>query len=98
MFRNTSPHPDTMRAPLGLTTTASSDFWSLPTLVAVRHNEVLREFYPRLLASGKPKKVALTACVRKLLTILNTMLLGNPNMVDFHNRTVAEQGRRAETG
>ena len=74
-----------MRAPLGLTTTASSDFWSLPTLDAVRHNEVLREFYTRLLASGKPKKVALTACMRKLLTILKAMLLGNPNMLDFHN-------------
>ena len=73
------------RAPLGLTTTASSNFWSLPTLVAVRHNEVLREFYTRFLASGKLKKVALTACMRKLLTIFKAMLLGNPNMLDFHN-------------
>ena len=46
----------------------------MPTLVAVRHNVVLREFYTRLLDSGKPKKVALTACMRKLLTILNAML------------------------
>ena len=46
----------------------------MPTLVAVRHNEVLRKFYKRLLALGKPKKVALTACMRKLLTILNAML------------------------
>ena len=46
----------------------------MPTLVAVRHNEVLCEFYTRLLAMGKPKKVALTACMRKLLTILNAML------------------------
>lgn len=46
----------------------------MPTLVAVRHNPVLRAFYERLLAAGKPKKVALTACMRKLLTILNAML------------------------
>jgi transposase len=46
----------------------------MPTLVAVRHNPVLRAFYERLNAAGKPKKVALTACMRKLLTILNTIL------------------------
>jgi transposase len=43
------------------------------TLVATRFNPVIREFYQRLLAAGKPKKVALTACMRKLLTILNAM-------------------------
>ena len=42
-------------------------------LVASRFNPVLRDFYQRLLKAGKPKKVALTACARKLLTILNTM-------------------------
>jgi len=46
----------------------------MPTLVAVRHNPRLRLFYERLLAAGKAKKVALTACMRKLLTILNAML------------------------
>ena len=46
----------------------------MPTLVAVRHNPILRAFYERLLAAGKPKKVALTACMRKLLTMLNSML------------------------
>jgi len=34
---------------------------------------VIRAFYQRLLAAGKPKKLALTACMRKLLTILNAM-------------------------
>ena len=43
-------------------------------LVASRWNPVLRTFYQRLCAAGKPKKVALTACMRKLLTILNAML------------------------
>lgn len=46
----------------------------MATLVAVRHNPVLRAFYQRLCAAGKPKKVALTACMHKLLTILNAML------------------------
>ena len=44
------------------------------TLVAVRHNPVLRAFYQRLRAVGKLPKVALTACMRKLLTILNAMI------------------------
>ena len=43
-------------------------------LSASRHNPVIRACYQRLLAAGKPKKVALTACMRKLLVILNAML------------------------
>ena len=43
-------------------------------LVASRFNPVIRDFYQRLLADGKPKKLALTACMRKLLVILNSML------------------------
>ena len=46
----------------------------MATLVATQHNPVVRAFYQRLVAAGKPKKVALTACMRKLLTILNAML------------------------
>lgn len=46
----------------------------MPTIVAVRWNPVLRDFYQRLVAAGKPKKVALVACMRKLLIILNAML------------------------
>ena len=44
------------------------------TLVATRYNPVIKAFYQRLLQAGKPKKLALTACMRKLLTILNAML------------------------
>ena len=47
---------------------------SMGALVAVRHNPVLKAFYDRLRIAGKPAKVALTACMRKLLTILNAML------------------------
>lgn len=45
----------------------------MATLAAVKHNPVLRAFYRRLRAAGKPPKVALVACMRKLLTIINTM-------------------------
>src|SRR5262249_45417609 len=45
----------------------------MSTLVAVRYNPGLKRFYERLCAAGKAKKVALTACMRKLLTILNAM-------------------------
>jgi len=45
--------------------------------VAARHNPVIAAFYQRLLARGKPKKLALTACMRKLLVILNAMARHN---------------------
>jgi transposase len=41
---------------------------------ATQHNPVLKAFYERLLANGKEKKVALTACMRKLICILNVMI------------------------
>lgn len=47
---------------------------SMATLVATRYNPVIRTFYQHLLSKGKAKKVALTACMRKLLTILNAMV------------------------
>lgn len=46
----------------------------MAALVAARHNPVLKAFYTRLRAAGKAAKVALTACMRKLLTILNAVL------------------------
>ncbi len=46
----------------------------MSTLAAIRFNPVIARFYKRLLAAGKPKMVAMVACMRKLLTILNTML------------------------
>jgi transposase len=46
----------------------------MATLAATRFNPVIRAFYLRLCAAGKEKKVALTACMRKLLTILNAMV------------------------
>ena len=46
----------------------------MSAMVASRHNPVIREFYVRLVEAGKPKKVALVACMRKLLSILNAMM------------------------
>lgn len=46
----------------------------MATLVGTRFNPVLKAFYQRLLTSGKPKKLALTACMHKLLLILNAVL------------------------
>ncbi|MCH7501663.1 MAG: IS110 family transposase [Nitrospinae bacterium] len=46
---------------------------------AMRHNPVIQTFYQRLIEKGKPFKVAITACMRKLLTILNTMIKNRTN-------------------
>lgn len=46
----------------------------MATLSAIRSNPVIRTFYRRLREAGKPPKVALTACMRKLLVILNAMI------------------------
>jgi len=49
----------------------------MASLSAVRSNTILVTFYSRLIEAGKPPKVALTACMRKMLTILNAMLKNN---------------------
>jgi transposase len=49
----------------------------MAAVVASRYNPVIRTFYQRLLAAGKPKKLALTACMRKLVLILNAMVKNN---------------------
>jgi transposase len=46
----------------------------MATLSAVQHNPVIRAFYQRLVAAGKHKKVALVACMRKMMGLLNAML------------------------
>lgn len=46
----------------------------MATLAAIRFNAVIKHFYARLVTAGKPKKVAIVACMRKLLTILNAMV------------------------
>lgn len=49
----------------------------MAALVATRYNTVIKVFYQKLLAAGKAKKVALVACMRKLLVILNAMVKHN---------------------
>ena len=49
----------------------------MPILSAIRYNEKIRTFYDRLINAGKPPKVAITACMRKLLIILNAILRDN---------------------
>ena len=49
----------------------------MAALTAARHNAVLKEFYERLRANHKPFKVAITACMRKLLAIINVMIRDN---------------------
>ena len=62
----------------------------MAALVASRHNPVLRRFYQRLVQAGKPKKVALTAVMRKLLTILNAIVRDqNPMATRLTEKTVA---------
>jgi transposase len=57
----------------------------MAALVAARFNPVIKSFYDRLVAAGKPKKVALVACMRKLLTILNAMVkVGKPWNASLH--------------
>lgn len=46
----------------------------MATLSATRFNPVIKIFYDRLVVAGKPKKVAIVACMRKLLGILNAMV------------------------
>ena len=46
----------------------------MAALVSIQHNPAIKVFHSRLIAAGKPKKVAIVACMRKRLTILNVML------------------------
>jgi len=54
----------------------------MAALTATRYNTWLKAFYERLRAAGKPAKVALTACMRKLLTLLNAMARDNTRWVE----------------
>jgi len=64
----------------------------MATLSAVLHNPVIREDFERLTTAGKPHQVAMTACMRKLLTILNALVRDNvlwgektrPNIIPKH--------------
>lgn len=61
----------------------------MAALVASQHNPVIRAFYERLLEAGKPKKVALVACMRKLLVILNAMVKNGTHWDPNYAKTAA---------
>ncbi|MDY6847263.1 MAG: transposase [Chloroflexota bacterium] len=46
----------------------------MAALSAIKHNPVIKKFYERLMKKGKPFKVAITACMRKMITIMNVMV------------------------
>ena len=70
----------------------------MAALTATRHNPVLRAFYQRLRARGKPAKVALVATMRKLLTIVNAMLKHQTSWVQAASTPASSSGRaRAAT-
>lgn len=50
----------------------------MATLSAIRYNPIIKEFYQRLIANGKPRKVAIVACMRKFIIFLNALLKQNP--------------------
>lgn len=62
----------------------------MAAILAMRYNSVMRAFYERLAEAGKPRRVAIVACMRKLLTILNAMLRDQApwNAVRHINSTV----------
>lgn len=62
----------------------------MATLVATRCNPTIRAFYEKLLTAGKLKKVALVACMRKLLTIMNTMASTKTKWIDPTVRATAQ--------
>lgn len=56
----------------------------MASLSAIRFNAVIKPFYERLLAKGKPKKVAIVACMHKMLTILNAIVKSNKPWDEHH--------------
>lgn len=59
----------------------------MATFSAVRHNPLIKTAYQRFRAAGKPAKVALVACMRKFLVILNAMARKNQSWQEFHNQS-----------
>jgi transposase len=70
----------------------------MSTLAAVRFNPQIKAFYQRLVVAGKPKKVALVAAMRKLLTIMNTLIKKNEIWQSKDGqRSATEKKRASET-
>lgn len=61
----------------------------MPIISAITHNSSIREFYQRLINKGKLTKVALTACMRKLLVILNSIMKNGTKWNPEHKSVIA---------
>jgi transposase len=72
-FNRDSGHMRGQRTVWGVRDVVRSEL-HMATLVATRRNPIIRDFYRHALSQGKPKKLALTACMHKLLTTLNAMV------------------------
>lgn len=62
----------------------------MATRVAARHNPTIRPFFERLIAAGKPDKVAITACMRKFLLILNAIVRDGKSLTIVQNRLASQ--------
>ncbi len=62
----------------------------MPTMSAVRYNPIIKAMYQRLLAAGKRRIVALVACMRKLLLLINSMLKQDKTWDQFIHNTKSE--------
>jgi len=61
-------------------------------LVSITYNPVIKDYYNRLVKKGKPAKVAIVACMRKIITILNAMLTNNlPFIAEYYKLDLREQ-------
>jgi transposase len=62
----------------------------MATRVAARHSPTIRPFFERLIAAGKPEKVAITACMRKFLLILNAIVRDGKSLTTVQNRLASQ--------
>jgi hypothetical protein len=63
------------------------------TIAAIRHNPIIREYYYSLIFRGKPKKVAIVACMRKVICILNAMVRENKVFMADYNKFQKEENK-----
>jgi transposase len=63
------------------------------TIAAIRHNPPIREYYYSLISKGKPKKVAIVACMRKVICILNAMVRDNKVFMADYNKLQKEENK-----
>jgi hypothetical protein len=63
------------------------------TMAAIRYNPVIKEYYYSLISKGKPKKVAIVACMRKVICILNAMVRDNKVFMADYNKLQKKENK-----